>query len=104
MAGGVGERIREGNQVEEVVGVQVRDHDRVDRRVVAVAAKLREDAVAAVEQHGGAVLFDQVAAARSVRVLPGRRFPRTVSLISLLDLPEFRASESLPLKRECTNK
>ena len=38
--------------------MQVRDHDRVDLRVVAEAAQLREHAVAAVEQDGRAVLLD----------------------------------------------
>src|SRR6185503_9664142 len=57
-----------------MIGVQVGDDDRVDARVVAVAPKLREDAVPAVEQHGRPVFLDQVAAARAVRVLPGGRF------------------------------
>ena len=69
----VGERVGERDQVEEVVRVQMRDHDRVDLGVVAEAAQLGEHAVAAVEQDRGPVLFDQVAAAGSVRVLPGRR-------------------------------
>ena len=85
----VGERVGERNEVEEVVRVQVRDHDRVDLRVVAEAAQLREHAVAAIEQDRGAVLFEQVPAAGTVRVLPGRRLPSTVSRIRFLTSSGF---------------
>ena len=42
----------ERHEVEDVVGVQVADHDRVDVDVVDGAAQLGEHARAAVEQHG----------------------------------------------------
>jgi hypothetical protein len=60
------------HEVEDVVGVQVRDDDRVDLPVLAVAAQLAEHAAAAVEQHAGAVSLDEVAAACPSRVLPRR--------------------------------
>ncbi len=68
----VDQRGRVRDEVEDVVGVQVRDHDRVDLPVLAVAAQLAEHAAAAVEQHAGAVRLDEVAAARPSRVLPRR--------------------------------
>ena len=68
----VDQRRRVGHEVEDVVGVQVRDDDRVDLPVLAVAAQLAEHAAAAVEQHACAVRLDEVAAARPSRVLPRR--------------------------------
>jgi hypothetical protein len=53
-----------------VVGVQVREHDGVDRGVVREAAQLREDAAAAVDQHPAALLLHEVAGAGTVDVLP----------------------------------
>ena len=50
LAGRVGQRVGERDEIEEVVGVQVRDHDGVDVDVVDEAAQLGEHAVAAVEQ------------------------------------------------------
>ena len=73
---GVGERVGVGDQVEEVVGVEVRDRDRVDLHVVDPLAQLAEHAVAAVEQQPRAALLDQVAAASAAGVLPGRRLPQ----------------------------
>ena len=63
-------RVRD--EVEDVVGVQVADHDRVDVRVVDVAAQLGEHAGAAVEQHGRCAgpACDEVAGAGAVGVLP----------------------------------
>ena len=69
----VGQRVGVRDEVEEVVGVQVRDDDRVDVDVVAEAAQLGEHAVAAVEQQRRVALLDEVAAAGAVGVLPGRR-------------------------------
>ena len=69
----VGQRVRVRDEIEEVVGVQVRDDDRVDVDVVDVAAQLREDPVAAVEHELRAVRLDEVPAARPARVLPRRR-------------------------------
>jgi len=68
----IGQRVGERHEVEEVIGVHVRDHHRIDVAVVAKAAQLGEDAVAAVHQQRDAVLLDQVAAAGTVGVLPGR--------------------------------
>ena len=84
----VGQRVGERHEVEEVVGVQVRDHDRVDVDVVDEAPQLGEHAVAAVEQQVEAVLLDQVAAAGPVRVLPGRR---------LAEHGDAHVCEALPL-------
>ena len=67
----VGERVGVRDEVEEVVGVQVGDHDGVHVHVVDPLAQLGEDPVAAVHQDGGVVLFDQVARAGAAGVLPG---------------------------------
>jgi hypothetical protein len=66
----VGQRARVGNEVEEVIGVHVGDHHAVDGGVVTHAAQLGEHAAAAVDQQAGAVVLDEVAAARAVDVLP----------------------------------
>ncbi len=66
----VGERVGERDEVEEVIGVQVRDDDRVDVHVVDEPAQLREDAVAAVEQQAEALFLDQISGAGAVDVLP----------------------------------
>ena len=84
----VGQRVGERDEVEEVVGVQVRDDDRVDVDVVDEAPQLGEDAVAAVEQQVEAVLLDEVAAAGTIRVLPGRR---------LAEHGDAHVCEALPL-------
>ena len=73
LLGRVGQRVGVGDEVEPVVGVQVREDDRVEVDVVEVQPQLREDAVAAVEQHVDRIRLDQVAAAGSPGVLPGRR-------------------------------
>jgi hypothetical protein len=57
-----------------VVGVEVGDDHRIDLGVVDPLAELAEDSVAAVEQHLRLVGLDQIAAASSAGVLPGRRF------------------------------
>ena len=72
----VGERIRVRNEVEDVIGVEVRDEDRVDVDVVDVLAELREDAVAAIEQELGLAVGDQVPAACAPGVLPRRGLPQ----------------------------
>jgi hypothetical protein len=69
----VGQRVGEGNDVEDVVGVQVGDDHRVDVDVVTKSPQLGEHAVAAVDQQARVALLDEVAAARAVGVLPGRR-------------------------------
>ena len=69
----VGERIGEGHEIEEVVGVQVRDHHGVHVHVVHPLPQLSEDPVAAVDQHGDPGLLDQVAGTGTAGVLPGRR-------------------------------
>ena len=69
----VGQRVRVRDEVQEVVRVQMRDHDGVHVHVVHLLAELREHAVAAVEQHARAVVFHQIARACPSRVLPGRR-------------------------------
>jgi hypothetical protein len=56
-----------------VVGVEMGDDDRLDVDVVDVLAHLPEDAVAAVQQEARPALLDQVAAAGTAGVLPGRR-------------------------------
>ena len=66
----VRERVGERDEVEDVVGVQVREDDGVDRGVVREAAQLREDAAAAVDQHPAALLLHEVAGAGTVDVLP----------------------------------
>jgi hypothetical protein len=53
-----------------VVGVQVRDDDRVDVDVVDEAPQLGEDAVAAVHQQAESLFLDQVTGAGAVDVLP----------------------------------
>jgi hypothetical protein len=82
----VGQRVGERDEVEEVVGVQVRDDDRIDVGVVAEAPQLGEDAVAAVEEQARPVLLDEVPAAGADGVLPGRRLAqdRDVQPASLL--------------------
>ena len=70
----VGERVGERHEVEEVVRVQVRDHDRVDRGVVGELAQLREHAVAAVQEQAEALVLDEVPRAGAAGVLPGGRF------------------------------
>src|SRR4051812_45450435 len=72
----VRERVAERDEVEEVVGVQVRDDDGVHARVVAETAQLAEHAVAAVDHDADAVLLDHVARAGAPRVLPRRRLPQ----------------------------
>ena len=74
----VRERVAERHQVEEVVGVQMADQHRVDVDVVADAAELREDAVAAVEQQREVALLDEVAAACAAGVHQDGDFPSTV--------------------------
>jgi hypothetical protein len=59
-----------GHDVEEVIGVQVRDQHRVDRGVVDDRAQLGEHAVAAVEQQREPVVLDQVSTARAGSILP----------------------------------
>jgi hypothetical protein len=71
----VHERVRVRDEVEDVVGVQVRDDDRVDVDVVHELAQLREHAVAAVEQQDRVLLLDEVSAARAAGVRVGRRLP-----------------------------
>ena len=66
---------REGHEIEDVIGVQVRDHDRVDRGVVRMAAQLGEHPRPAVEQHDLAATLDEVAGAGAVGVLPGGGLP-----------------------------
>jgi hypothetical protein len=68
----VDQPVGERDEVEEVVGVQVADDHAVDRDVVDEAPELAEDPVAAVEQHDGAVLLDQIPTARTARVRVGR--------------------------------
>ncbi len=69
----VGQRAREGHEVEDVVGVQVGDDHRVHGDVVAVAAQLAEDAAAAVQQDAGPGLLDEISTAGTAGVLPRRR-------------------------------
>ena len=76
LAGRVRERVRVGDQVQDVVGVQVRDQGGVEVHVVQVLAELREHAVAAVEQQTGVAILDQVAAAGASGILPRRRLPQ----------------------------
>jgi hypothetical protein len=73
LARGVGQARGERHEVEEVIGVQVRDHHGVDVHVVDDRAQLAEDARPAVEQEPHAVMLDQIAAAGAARVLPRRR-------------------------------
>src|SRR5205085_3286009 len=69
LAGRVCERVAKGDQIEEVIGVQVTQEDRIDIDVVDVTTKLGEHPVAAVEHERVAVLLDQVAAAGAVGIL-----------------------------------
>ena len=64
----IGERRGERHEVQDVVGVQVRDHDRVDLAVVDDRAELAEHAAAAVEQQAGAAVTR-----RDSRCMPLRR-------------------------------
>ncbi len=73
-AGPVGQRVGEGDEVEEVVGVQVADDQRVHFRVREALAQLGEHAVAAVQEERSPALVHEVAAARAAGVGPGRRF------------------------------
>lgn len=73
LARSVGEGIGVGDEVEEVVRVQMGDENRVNVEVVAEAPKLGEHAVAAIQQQRLTFLLDQVAAARPVGVLPRGR-------------------------------
>ena len=73
LLGRVDQRVGEGDEVEEVIGVEVGEDHRVDLGVVDPLAELPEDAVAAVEQDLRLVGLDQVAAAGAAGVLPGRR-------------------------------
>src|SRR5947209_15638591 len=68
------------HQIEEVIGVQVGDQDRVDVDVVTDQAKLGEYPVTAVEQQPVARLLDQVAAACPAGVLPRRRLAQNGDL------------------------
>ena len=56
--------------------MQVGDEHRVELRVVAKQAELREHAVAAIEQQRGGAVLDQVPAAGPSGVLPRRRLPQ----------------------------
>jgi hypothetical protein len=67
----VAERVAERDQVQEVIGMQVADQDRVDVDVVAMAAQLGEDTVAAVKEQREVALLDQISAACPGGVLPG---------------------------------
>ena len=69
----VDQRRGERHEVEEVVGVQVREHDGVDVHVVHPPAELAERAVAAVQQQRRGALLDQIRAAGAPRVLPRGR-------------------------------
>jgi hypothetical protein len=69
----VRERVRVRDQVEEVVGVQVRDDDGVHVDVVDPLAQLAEHAVAAVEQHRRLPLLKQIPRTGAPGVLPGGR-------------------------------
>jgi hypothetical protein len=51
--------------------VQMADQDRVDVDVIAHAPKLREHAVAAVEQQREIPLLDEITAARTTGITPG---------------------------------
>jgi hypothetical protein len=66
----VGQRVGERHEVEEVVGVQVRDDHRVHRGVVGEPAQLAEHAVAAVDEQAAAFVLHQVTGAGAVGVLP----------------------------------
>ena len=68
----VGERVGVRHEVEEVVGVEVRDDDGVDVDVVDPLAQLPEHAVAAVDDDRAAVFLDEVARNRPRR-RPARR-------------------------------
>src|SRR4051812_43876655 len=70
LARGVRERIGVGDDVEDVVGVEMREDDRVDLRVIPEAPELPEDAVAHVEHHVGVALGEEIPTARTVDVLP----------------------------------
>ena len=72
----VRQRVRERNQIEEVVGVHVADDHRSDIDVVAESPQLREDAVAAVEQQPEPVPLDQIPTAGASGVLPRWRLPQ----------------------------
>jgi hypothetical protein len=68
----VSKRVRERDQVEEVVRVEVGDHHRVHVHVVDPLAQLAEHAVPAVDHDRGAVFLEQVARAGAAGVLPRR--------------------------------
>ena len=55
-----------------MVGVEVRDHDRIDIDVVEVHAQLAEYAIAAVDEQVGVAFGHQIAAAGTVDILPRR--------------------------------
>ena len=78
-----------------MVGVQVRDHDRVDVDVVDELAQLAEDAVAAVEQDGGvarpATRYPEHAPPASCQA---GDFPSTVSCMSRTHIPRTGARRS----------
>jgi hypothetical protein len=69
----VGERVGERDEVEEVVRVEVRDHDGVHVHVVDPLAQLAEHAVAAIDHDSRAVLLEEIARAGAAGVLPGGR-------------------------------
>ena len=69
----VGQRVGVGDEVDEVIRVQVADHDHVDGVVVHHRAQLREHAAAAVQQQAQAVLLDEVAGTGAVGILPTGR-------------------------------
>ena len=87
LARSVGERVGVGDEIEEVIRMQVGDQHRVDVDVIAMLAQLAEDAVAAVEQQDSLVIVDQVAATGPAGVLPRRQLaqdgePHSATLIA----------------------
>ena len=73
LARGQQQRVGVGDEIDEVVGVHMRDHHRVDLGVVDVFAQLPEHPATAVEEDRRLLLGDQIPAAGSARVLPCRR-------------------------------
>ena len=86
----------ERHEIEDVIGVQVRDHDRVDRGVVHVPAQLGEHPRPAVEQHDLAATLDEVAGAGAVGVLPGGGLPENGDAHWLADPIARRGARAAP--------
>ena len=70
LTGRVCERVAEGHQIEDVVGVEMADQNGVDVDVITEATQLGKNPVAAVEQQRELPMLDQVPAAGTVDVLP----------------------------------